>query len=174
MKRNIVMFAVVGLLFAGIGVFLGYRQSDPAPAEATAVHALLAASLPDASGKMQPLSQWKGRPLVVNFWATWCAPCVDEMPELSALQKELEARGKTQILGIGIDSPANIAQFVSKYNISFPIYVGGMGGSEYSRQLGNQVGGLPFTVLIDSNGQVKKAYSGRLKIDELRKDLEGL
>ncbi|KRB90505.1 TlpA family protein disulfide reductase [Noviherbaspirillum sp. Root189] len=174
MKKNIALFAVVAVLFAGIGVYLGVRQTSPAPAEASAVDALLAESMADASGKTQALSQWKGRPLVINFWATWCAPCVEEMPELSALQSELDTGKKAQILGIGIDSPANIAQFVSKYQITYPIYVGGMGGSELSRKLGNQAGGLPFTVLVSSDGQVKKTYLGRLKMDELRKDLEQL
>jgi len=174
MKKNIAIFAVVAVLFAGIGVYLGIRQTSPAPAESAAVSALLSESMADSTGKMQPLSQWKGRPLVVNFWATWCAPCVEEMPELSALQNELNAGKKIQILGIGIDSPSNIAQFVAKYNITYPIYVGGMGGSEFSRKLGNQAGGLPFTVLIGSDGQVKKTYLGRLKMEELQKDLKQL
>jgi thiol-disulfide isomerase/thioredoxin len=129
--------------------------------------------MPDAAGKPADMKQWKGRPLVLNFWATWCAPCVEEMPELTALQNELQP-GKIQILGIGIDNPASVSAFADKYKIAYPLYVAGMEGSELSRQLGNQAGGLPFTVLIDANGKVKKTYLGRLKMDELRRDIAAM
>ena len=76
-----------------------------------------------------------------------------------------------QIIGLGIDSPSNIAEFTKKYNISYPIYVAGMDGSELTRQLGNQAGGLPFTVLINADGKVVKNYLGRLKMDQLRADI---
>lgn len=173
MKKNILLVSAVALAFAGLGVFVGHRQTQPQAVEATAVESLLSQSMPDTKGQLQPLAQWKGKPLVVNFWATWCAPCVEEMPELSALQAELKPQNM-QILGIGIDSPTNIAEFAAKYNISYPLYVSGMKGSELSRQLGNQAGGLPYTVLIDRDGKVRKTYLGRLKMDELRKDLAAL
>ena len=95
------------------------------------------------------------------------------MPELTELQKELQPKN-IQILGIGIDSPANISAFAEKYKIAYPLYVAGMEGSELSRQLGNQAGGLPFTVLIDASGKVKKTYLGRLKMDELRRDIAAM
>lgn len=173
MKKNIVLFGAVAVLFAALGVFLGHRQTEPQAAESSAVNSLLSRSMADVNGNPQPLAQWKGNVLVVNFWATWCAPCVEEMPELSALQAELTPK-KIQILGIGIDSPSNIAQFAQKYQISYPIYVSGMEGTDLSRQLGNQAGGLPFTVLIDRDGKVRKSYLGRLKMDELKKDLSDM
>ena len=76
-----------------------------------------------------------------------------------------------QIIGLGIDSPSNIADFAKKYEISYPLYVAGLDGSELSRQMGNQAGGLPFTVLINGNGKVVKTYLGRLKMGELRADI---
>ncbi|MEC4719240.1 TlpA disulfide reductase family protein [Noviherbaspirillum sp. CPCC 100848] len=174
MKKNWVIFAAVAVFCVALGVYIGNKQTSPAQADNAAVSALLAQAMPDAQGKTQPLAQWKNRPLVVNFWATWCAPCVEEMPELSALQTELDGGKKVQIIGIGIDSPSNIAEFVGKYKITYPIYVGGMSGTELSRQLGNQAGGLPFTVLIDESGKVRKSYLGRLKMDELRRDIASL
>jgi peroxiredoxin len=95
------------------------------------------------------------------------------MPELSALQGE-QAGKPLQIIGIGIDSPTNIAEFAEKHKIAYPVYVGGMSGTDLSRQLGNAHGGLPFTVLIGADGQVKKTYLGRLKFDELRADLASM
>jgi thiol-disulfide isomerase/thioredoxin len=174
MKKTWGIFAAVAVICIGLGVFIGHKQTSPQQADNAAVASLLSQSMPDAHGKPQELSQWKSRPLVVNFWATWCAPCVEEMPELSELQTELDAGKKVQIIGIGIDSPSNIAEFIGKYKIAYPIYVGGLSGTELSRQLGNQAGGLPFTVLIDGNGKVRKSYLGRLKMAELRKDIASL
>lgn len=173
MKKHLLTIFAVALLAAGAGLFAGAKKFEPvAPAhEATAQ--LLAQTLPDADGKPQPLSQWRGKNLVVNFWATWCAPCVEEMPELTALQTEVAPRN-IQILGIGIDSAANIAGFAKKYQISYPLYVSGMEGTQLSREFGNKAGGLPFTVLIGADGTVRKTYLGRLKMEELRKDLSQL
>ncbi|MGE5622909.1 MAG: TlpA disulfide reductase family protein [Bacillota bacterium] len=174
MKKNLVLFGAIALIFATLGFYLSStRQLAPQATETTAVAKLLSQTMPDASGKPQALSQWQGKPLVVNFWATWCAPCVDEMPELSALQPELTP-AKIQILGIGIDSGVNIAEFATKYKITYPLYVGGMDATELSRQLGNQAGGLPFTVIIGSDGRVRKTYLGRLKMQELKNDLKAL
>lgn len=173
MKRNTIILSGAGLVFAVAGAFFGMQQLEPAPPQSHAVTNMFSQSLVDAKGQPQPLSQWKDKALVVNFWATWCGPCVDEMPELSALQTEV-APSNIQILGIGIDSTSNIAQFASKYKITYPLYTGGIDATELSRQFGNKAGGLPFTVLVGRDGRVKKTYLGRLKIDELRKDLASL
>lgn len=176
MKRKLIVYGLVALLFLGLGVFFGSRALAPTPASAvpaSAVAQLLAQSLPDAQGQPQALSKWRGKALIVNFWAPWCPPCVQEMPELSALHTELAAKD-IHVLGIGIDSAANIAEFSTKYKISFPLYVAGLSGAELGRQLGNQAGGLPFTVLIGADGKVKKTYLGSLKFDQLRADLAAL
>ena len=163
----------VALIFGVAGVWFGTRHFAPSPAEASAVETFYQRTLPDAKGAPAAMSQWKGRLLVLNFWATWCAPCVEEMPELTALQKELQAKN-IQILGIGIDNAANISAFAEKYQIGYPLYVAGIDGSELSRALGNQAGGLPFTVLVDASGKVRKTYLGRLKMNDLRRDLSAL
>jgi thiol-disulfide isomerase/thioredoxin len=173
MKKSLLPMLAVAILFAGIGIFVGAKKFDTAPPASNATAQLLAQTLPDAGGQPQSLSQWQGKHLVVNFWATWCAPCVEEMPELTTLQSEIAPRN-IQILGIGIDSSANIAEFSTKYKIGYPLYVAGMEGTQLSREFGNQAGGLPFTVLIGSDGKIRKTYLGRLKMDELRKDLAKL
>jgi thiol-disulfide isomerase/thioredoxin len=172
-KQNFLLYAAIAILFASIGLYFGFDRwstESPAPMSASQLFTL---SLPDAKGKPHDLAQWKGKILVVNFWATWCGPCVQEMPELSALQTEASLKNM-QIVGIGIDSAANIAEFSSKYRISYPLYVAGMDGSELARQFGDLTGSLPFTVLIGPDGAVRKTYLGRLKFDELRRDIATL
>jgi thiol-disulfide isomerase/thioredoxin len=170
MKRNILIFVAIAILFCAIGVYFGVQRHTPASPESVAAANLFTQDLPDAGGQISALSQWKGKPLIVNFWATWCAPCVEEMPELNALQAEI-APQNIQIIGIGIDSADNIAKFAQKYNISYPLYVAGTGATALLRQFGNQTGGLPFTVLIGRDGVVKKTYLGSIKFAELRKDM---
>jgi thiol-disulfide isomerase/thioredoxin len=176
-KNNLIMIAGVALAAGVIGALVGTRNKAPDPiplvAPAGAVSQLYAQSMNDAKGAPQALSQWKGKALVVNFWAPWCAPCVQEMPELAELAAE-SAGKNIQVIGIGIDSPTNIAQFADKFKISYPLYVAGMSGTELSRKFGNTAGGLPYTVLIGADGQVKKTYLGRLKFAELKADLAAL
>jgi peroxiredoxin len=188
MTKNWKLYIGIGLIFAIFGAWYGTRTAPDAQPSAspvtttiaptsgvphTPVTHLFSQTLPDAQGKQHALAQWKGKPLIVNFWATWCGPCVQEMPELSQLAAEHQAGGLT-VIGIGIDSPTKIDEFAKKLNISYPLYVAGMSGTELSRQFGNTNGGLPYTVLIGADGQVKKTYLGRLKFDELKADLAAL
>lgn len=175
MKKSTAVYIVLALLFVGLGVYFGNRHFSPAPAASatSGVPALFAQSLPDDKAQMQPLGQWKGKTLIVNFWAPWCPPCVQEMPELSTLATSLQA-SNVQVIGIGIDTQAKIAEFAAKHKISYPLYVAGIAGTELARQLGNQAGGLPFTVIIGADGQVKKSYMGILKFDQLQADLKGI
>jgi len=185
-KKKLAAFAAVAVLFGALGAYLGVRnqpQRPQGPATTaiaptggpahTASTNLYAQTLNDLAGKPESLGKWKGKALLVNFWATWCAPCVQEMPELSALADE-EAGKRFNVIGIGIDSPSAMSEFAAKHNIKYPLYVGGMGGTELSRGFGNPSGGLPFTVLIGADGQVRKTYLGKLKFDELKADLAAL
>jgi thiol-disulfide isomerase/thioredoxin len=178
LKKNHLVYAAIALACAAAGAWVSVKKSTPATSAAapavaetaSPVDALFQQQLKDAKGVQQALAQWKGKALIVNFWAPWCGPCVEEMPELSVLQGEL--RGKNiQVIGIGIDSPGNIAEFAEKNKIAYPVYVAGMEGTELSRKFGNVQGGLPYTVLLGADGKVVKTYLGRLKFGELRADL---
>lgn len=186
-KQTVMTFAAIAVAAGALGAYVGTRtKQEPVVASATPaaahpaghgdltpVQALFAETLNNPAGTPQALAQWKGKPLVVNFWAPWCPPCVEEMPELAEVARE-HAANNINIIGIGIDSPTNIAEFTSKFKISYPIYVAGISGTELSRKLGNTAGGLPYTVLIGADGQVKKTYLGRIKFDELKADLAAL
>jgi thiol-disulfide isomerase/thioredoxin len=182
-KKEVMLYTAIAIGFGAIGAYLAVQRTPapapPAPAAlapqppASPAQALFAQSMNDASGANHALGRWKGKPLVVNFWAPWCAPCVQEMPELDQLATASAAEG-INVIGIGIDSPANIAEFATKLKISYPLYVAGMSGTDLARQFGNSNGGLPYTVLIGADGKVLKTYLGKLKFDELKADLAKL
>lgn len=177
-KKNLAAALLVAAGFGALGAYFGLggqgpREAPSAAAPADPVQGLFAQTLPDADGKAQALSQWRGKAVLVNFWAPWCAPCVQEMPELSALQQEYAGKD-LQIIGVGIDSPSNIAQFAAKFKIAYPLYVAGLDGTELARQLGNNAGALPYTVLIGADGRIRKTYLGRLKFGQLRADLKSM
>jgi thiol-disulfide isomerase/thioredoxin len=172
-KRKIAGYAILAAAFAVFGAIAAVKQDAKGSGASAAATRLYAQSMNDLAGKSQALSQWKGKPLLVNFWAPWCAPCVQEMPELSDMAAK-DGGKRFNVIGIGIDSPSNLAEFAKKTKVSYPLYVGGMSGTDLSRELGNANGGLPFTVLIGPDGQVRKTYLGRLKFDQLQADLAKL
>jgi thiol-disulfide isomerase/thioredoxin len=135
--------------------------------------ALLAVELPDPAGKPQRLDQWRGRVLVVNFWATWCVPCREEMPEFI---REQSARGGQglQFVGIAVDQPDKVVRFADEIGLNYPTLVGGLGAMELSRDLGNRIMALPFTVVVDRQGRVAHTQLGPLKPADLRRIVDPL
>ena len=173
MNKKISLFVAIAILSAAIGIYIGTKKLEPVAASNQAVVQLMRASMPDTQDQPRQLSEWKGKVLLVNFWAPWCPPCVAEMPELVSLQNEMAAKN-LQVVGIGIDSSSNIKHFAEKHQITFPLLIAGMQGTELSRELGNQAGGLPFTVLLDGGGQIRHTYLGKLNMEKLRADIAGL
>ncbi|MDQ7969889.1 MAG: TlpA disulfide reductase family protein [Oxalicibacterium faecigallinarum] len=170
MSKKILLMAIVALVFGLIGSLISAWRYIPATPDSPEVANLFAHKMEDVAKRKHNLSSYQGKTLIVNFWATWCAPCVEEMPELVELQTEYST-DKLQVLGISIDSPNNVKEFAEKYKISYPLLLAGMLGTELARSFGNPSGGLPFTVLITPSGAVKKTYLGRLNMAELRADL---
>ena len=116
-------------------------------------------------------AEWQNRVLVVNFWASWCPPCVEEMPALSDLQDEFASKN-VLFVGIGIDTPSNIRQFLETTLVSYPIVMGGLQGSKIGKTLGNTQGALPYTVVINAKGKVANTKLGKINEDELRKQIK--
>lgn len=119
------------------------------------------------------LSEFQGRPLLVNFWATWCPPCVKEMPELDEFYRAQQSRGWT-VLGLAVDGPTPVREFLKKHPVSFPIGLAGFDGTALSAALGNAAGGLPFTVLIDRQGRLAQRKMGATSLQELQQWASGL
>ncbi len=159
----LVLGAAAAALGGGIYFGLEQRSATPSP---VAAPALMGLSLPDVTGKEQRLDQWKGKVIVVNFWATWCAPCREEMPEFIKAQTEFGAKG-VQFVGIAVDQADKIAQFEKEIGLNYPSLVGGFGAMELSKTLGNTLMALPFTVIVDRQGAIVHTQLGILKPEKL-------
>jgi thiol-disulfide isomerase/thioredoxin len=150
------LFALIAVLalMAGGALWLGTRSATPAldPAE-IAPAALLAATFADAAGTPASLGRFQGKVLVVNFWATWCAPCREEMPAFARLQAKWAQRG-VQFVGLSAEEAAKVSAFGRDLGINYPLWVGGDEVGALARRLGNRMDVLPFTVLLDPRGAV--------------------
>lgn len=159
------LVAAVALAATAAGIFVADRNgsqlgnSDPTPDKALATKQLLALTLPDASAVSQALSQWRGKLLVVNFWATWCSPCREEMPGFSRLQEKFADKG-VQFVGIAFDNADKVQQYTAQTPVSYPLLIGTSGLLPITAGLGNLAGGLPFTVLIGRDGSLLETRLG--------------
>ncbi|MDX1668129.1 MAG: TlpA disulfide reductase family protein [Limnobacter sp.] len=122
-------------------------------------------------GTTLDLGALQGRMTVVNFWATWCPPCVEEMPELDELyQHELRPAG-IELIGVAVDRKENVDEFLQSTPVNYPIVLTGFEGTQLAKNLGNSQGGLPFTVVLDEEGNVLLKKAGRIQMDTLRNAL---
>jgi len=167
MRSPGVLVLAVAMLAAGAG-FFAYRVAPSDRPDAEAAAELLRLRLPDISGNDQSLAQWRNKVLVVNFWATWCEPCREEVPVLIRVQAKYEANG-VQVVGISVDSVDKVRQFANEYRIEYPLVIGSIAVIEVTRRLGNKAAGLPYTVVIDRSGRVVKTHLGAISEVELER-----
>lgn len=155
-------------LAAGAGVwFWRTRQDDAAAPEVWS----LVLDAPD--GNRLALADLRGRPLVLNFWATWCPPCLREMPTLDRFQRDYQARG-WQVVGIAADEAQPVRDFLVRTPVGFRIGLAGFGAIDLSRRLGNVSGGLPFTLIFDREGQVAHRHMGEATYAQLAAWADGI
>ena len=130
----------------------------------SAVELTLVFESPD--GKSVSMASLKGKPLLINFWATWCPPCVEELPLIDRFYQENSKMG-WQVLGLAVDQRAAVNGFLGKMPLSFPVALAGLSGVDLSKSLGNLSGGLPFTVVVGSGGAVLHRKMGRISLKDL-------
>lgn len=180
LKHGLILAAAAA---AGVAAFLLSRSLDgerkpPPPAVPTQAakapegipdkggQALLAAAFPDLEGREQPLAQWKGKVLVVNFWATWCEPCKKEIPEFVKVQTKYAQKG-VQFVGIALDDREKVRSMSQELGINYPVLVAPISAIEVSRGAGNDKSALPFTAVLDRSGKVVSSKLGGLDQDKL-------
>lgn len=154
------VFALVALAAIGAGValwLLGRGGAKVGP-PAVAPTALYAATFNDESGTPQALGRYQGKLLVLNFWATWCGPCREEIPAFTRVQSRWNARG-VQFVGLSAEEPEKVARFAREVAVNYPLWTG-EGVSELGRRLGNRLGVLPFTVIVSPAGEILDAKVG--------------
>ncbi|GAP35269.1 TlpA disulfide reductase family protein [Piscinibacter sakaiensis] len=154
----------VAALAAG-GGWSWWRLNALPVVDAAALDALWQARFEQPDGGTLRLADQRGRPLLVNFWATWCPPCVKEMPLLAQFQRERQAAG-WQVVGIAIDKAEPVRRFLQQRPVGFPVGLAGWDTIELSRRLGNAGGQLPFTVVLRADGRLHDRHLGA--VDEAR------
>lgn len=156
----------------GTGLWVSSSRQVGTP-ERTVSEVLFALSLPDLQGKPQTVGQWRGKVLVINFWATWCAPCREEIPIFVKMQEKYGAEG-LQFVGISIDSVDKTAQFSSNFSINYPNLIGTIDTIEVSQKAGNKQRVLPYTIILDRKGEIVATELGGLtekKLESIVKPL---
>ncbi len=172
-RRQWIIISVISLLALLAGIFSSQWIGKTGMASDPSIKAFFANSWQTPDGKAAYSENWRGKVLVVNFWASWCPPCVEEMPALDKIQQEYASKN-VLIVGIGIDSPSNVRDFLKNTPISYPIVMGGLEGSNLSRQMGNTQGALPYTLIINSKGKAVFTKLGKINEEELRNALNSV
>jgi len=167
---NTILIFIAGIIALAGGLIL---QNSKALIQTEIKTPPLQFSLPDETGKQHKISDWQGKILIINFWATWCPPCLKEIPEFIELQKEFDKKG-VQFIGIAVEDVQSVKEYLETININYPILIGGEKAIVLSHQLGNIVNAVPFTLIVNQQGQIIHRQPGELSKEKIRETIEPL
>ncbi len=163
-RRNLVLGAGAAAAVAGVGVALW--RFEPQAVDRADSHPVWAQQFETPAGAGLSVGSFKGKPLLLNFWATWCPPCIEELPMIQSFWRDNEASGH-QVLALAIDQPSAVRRFLERQPLGFPVGLAGLEGTNLAKSLGNTAGGLPFTVFFKADGSIWRQKMGQLTPDDL-------
>lgn len=160
------LYAGVALAATGGGAVMAWRHLQPHAQEPGPEANLWGQSFASLEGAPLAMAAFRGRPLLLNFWATWCPPCIEELPLLNRFYGERRAQG-WQVLGVAVDQPPAVRKFLEKLPLAYPVAIATSGGMQLGRALGNLQGGLPFTVVFGAEGRIRHRKIGQVQAEDL-------
>lgn len=178
MKGNLKLLLLIALasafgMVAGFLVSQKFAENKQPVEQQTLLNGPVDFSLPDTEGKSQALKQWRGKLVLLNFWAPWCDPCRKETPLFVKAQKVYGEKG-LQIIGLAVDEKQHVIQFMQDYGINYPILLGIDEGIDLMEKFGNNMGALPYSAFIDEQGKVISTKLGEFTPEELDSSLQKL
>jgi thiol-disulfide isomerase/thioredoxin len=165
-RRRALLYASVGGAAALAGAGVAWWNLKPRESEREVTADFWPMTFDTPAGTPLAMQTLRGKPLLLNFWATWCPPCVEELPLLDAFFKQNAAKS-WQVLGLAIDQPSAVRAFLQRTPVTFPIGMAGLGGTELAKVFGNSSGGLPFSVVIRASGEILQRRIGRITASDL-------
>lgn len=164
--RRRALGAGVGAAAAVGGAAVAWRQwLSPVDDAAAAVWSM---QFERPEGGQLVMANFRGKPLLINFWATWCVPCIRELPALQRFQREHVAHG-WQVLALAVDQPVPVLEFIARFKLELTVALAGVDGLEWQRAMGNDKGGLPFSLVLDAQGRTRQRKLGETTFDDLKR-----